>query len=278
MTLGIGSYTFGWATGAYGFSDPNAPRLEHPMTATDIVDKAVELGAACAQICYRPALHKLSADELSALARHAQRHGVCLEIGTSGFDPGLLERYAQIAAALEARLVRTIVPGASPGFAEERRVVERLLPFYERSGVILAIENHEDCSSADLAALVADVGSPSLGVCLDSVNSLGRGEGTREVVTTLAPCTASLHVKDFATRRRPSGMGFEVTGAPLGEGRLDIDWLVRTVGAVRPEASVILEQWSDFAGDLDTSIAEQERTARIGLGRLRSTLERTGMA
>lgn len=272
MKLGIGSYTYGWATGAYGFSDPSVPTLANPMDAHEIIRRAVALGVTCVQICFRPALHELPDDELDAIGRHARESGQTLEIGTSGGDEEHLRRYARIAERLGAVLVRTILPGASAGLAEERRAIERVLPEYERADAVLAVENHEDYSSSELADLVRSTGSPNLGVCLDTVNSLGRGEGFREVVDTLMPFTASVHVKDFTTRRRPSGMGFEVTGTPAGTGRLDVRALLDRTARERPGASVILEQWSDFAGTLEDSIADQERTARSGVEYLKRLL------
>lgn len=272
MRLGIGSYTYGWATGAYGFSDPSVPTLTNPMDAHAIIREAEKLGVTCVQICFRPALHELNDAELDAIAEHARESGQTLEIGTSGGDEEHLRRYAEIAGQLGAVLVRTILPGASAGLKDERRVIERVLPAYERARTILAVENHEDYASSDLAGLIRSIGSPHLGVCLDTVNSLGRGEGFREVVDTLMPLTASVHVKDFTTRRRPSGMGFEVTGAPAGTGRLDVRGLLRRTAEERPEASVILEQWSDFRDTLEESIAEQDRTARAGVTHLRELI------
>jgi sugar phosphate isomerase/epimerase len=292
MKLGIGSYTYGWATGAYGFSDPSVAVLEQPMTAAQLVDKAVELEVDCVQIVFRPALHELPGGDLDSLRDHAKERQITLEIGTSGWDRELLKQYCEIASRLRARLVRTIMPGASVGLEEERPTIAELVPYYEDAGVVLALENHEDCSSEDLAAMIEEIGSPNLGICLDTVNSLGRGEGTREVVDLLLPYTKSLHVKDFTTKRRPSGMGFEVTGATAGQGRLDIRGLLErareqevegggpnTVGGPntggQQDMSVILEQWSDFAGSLAASVEDQERTAASGIEYLKKELGRT---
>ena len=270
MNLGIGSYTYGWATGAYGFSDPAGPRPARFMSATELVDRAVELDVPYVQICYRPALHELSAGDLKHLRRYAETRGKHLEIGTSGCVAEVLTAYAEVAATLNARLVRTIFPNASPGLVSERRVLESVLPAFEAHGIVLAIENHEDCSVHQLAGLIREVESECLGVCMDTVNSLGRGEGTQEVVDSLLPYARTLHVKDFATRRRASGMGFEVTGAPAGTGRLDVPWLLSCAASADPEMSVVLEQWSDFGDSIEASMADQERDAVDGIAYLKS--------
>ena len=275
MRLGIGSYTYGWASGAYGFSDPDVPTPARLMDSGDLIDRAERLGVEVVQLCFRPALHELSDSELDTIRDHAAGKGIALEVGTSGADPGLLRRYAEIAARLDARLVRTIFPAASPGLREESAVVRDVMDAYRANGVLLAVENHEDCASRDLVRLVREHDARYLGVCLDSVNSLGRGEGVREVVDLLLPHAASVHIKDFTTRRRPSGMGFEVTGAPTGQGRLDVSWLLGEAARECPHASVVLEQWSDFQGTIEASIQDQERAAAAGIRYLRDLLDST---
>ena len=272
MTVGIGSYTYGWATGAYRFGDYSAAVPDRPMNAIELIDKAVALEVKCVQICVRPALEEMSSAELQAIRRHAEASGVALEIGTTGADTGHLLRFAEIAAELGSPLVRTIWPNASDDLAVEAAAVEQVLPGYRSNRVVLAVENHEDYSSHALAALITRVNDRHLGVCLDSVNSLGRGEGTREVTELLLPHAVSVHIKDFTSRRRPSGMGFEITGAPAGHGRLDIGWLISRVVVECPEASIILEQWSDFEGTLEKSIAAQDRDATEGVAYLRQSI------
>lgn len=81
--------------------------------------------------------------------------------------------------------------------------------------------------------------------------------------------TLNLHVKDFTVVRGGTNMGFTVTGAPTGEGKLDIPRLLARMYACRPDASVILEQWTPQMGTIEQSIAEQERWAEAGVPYLR---------
>ena len=273
MKLGIGSYTYGWATGAYGFSDPDAPRPRIPMDAMQLIDRAVELDVPVVQICFRPALHELSSTELDDIASYAAERGRELEIGTVGSDATHLRQYASIAVRLKASLVRTIFPGASVGLRQERSAIAEVAPFFESNRIVLAVENHEDYSCRDLATMVQELESPFVAVCLDAVNSLGRGEGIREVIEALLPLTRCVHVKDFASRRRPSGMGFEVVGAVPGQGgRLDIPGFLTQVARLSEKTSVILEQWTDFGDSLEQSMLIQERDARQAIDLLRSAI------
>lgn len=61
-----------------------------------------------------------------------------------------------------------------------------------------------------------------MGICVDTVNSIGAGESVDYIVDTLAPFTVNLHIKDFGIARLPHKQGFIVDGRIAGEGMLDI--------------------------------------------------------
>jgi sugar phosphate isomerase/epimerase len=153
---------------------------------------------------------------LRSIAGRARRHGIEIEVGTTGTDPDHLKRYVGIAEQLDSRLLRTLMGESTTLFREEERQLEELIPALEQADVLLAIENHERYSCEDLARLVRRLKSTRIGVCLDTVNSLGRGEGVREVVETLMTHARCLHVKDFAAVRGSANMGFSIVGAIAG--------------------------------------------------------------
>jgi sugar phosphate isomerase/epimerase len=274
VRLGIGSYTFGWASGAYSSAEISSTRSIPFLSAEDLIDTAVSLDVQVVQICDKPALDTLSAGELRGLADRARRHGIDIEVGTTGSDPDHLRRYVEIAERLESRLLRTLLGDPTQGFAKEQRQLEELIPALERSHVVLAIENHERYACQDLARLVQRLNSGSIGVCLDTVNSLGRGEGVREVVETLMGHARCLHVKDFTAVRGSANMGFSIVGAVAGQGRLDIPAQLEAFRAASPSGSVILEQWTPFGGSLEESIRVQEDWAKEGLRYLRRVADR----
>ena len=72
----------------------------------------------------------------------------------------------------------------------------------------------------------------ALGICLDPANCVAALENPRQVVELGAPHTANIHVKDFAFTRSDGWVGFNLVGAPLGEGLLDYDHLLATVDPV----------------------------------------------
>lgn len=67
-----------------------------------------------------------------------------------------------------------------------------------------------------------DLGSDWVGICLDTVNSLGAAEGIGVVVETLGPSVVNLHLKDFVVLRAAHMMGFSIEGRPAGRGQLDV--------------------------------------------------------
>ena len=125
---------------------------------------------------------------------------------------------------------------------------------FESAGVCLALENYEGNTSGELAALVRDAASPCLGICLDTVNSLGAMETPAMVVAALAPYVHSLHIKDFDIARAESRMGYVVSGRPAGEGLLDIDWLLAEIRRAGPEPNLILELWTPYQGTVEETI------------------------
>ena len=126
---------------------------------------------------------------------------------------------------------------------------------------MLGLENYEAHTCIDLANLVRRLESDHVGICLDTVNSLGALEPPAYVIETLAPFTVNLHVKDFVIERVPSKMGFAVRGAQAGCGMLDVPSVLKRM----PERalSAILEQWPPLEGSMEDAIAlEQEWAAR----------------
>ena len=254
MKVGIGSWTYPWAIGVKGYP----PR--DPLTAVGLLERARTLGAEVVQIA-----DNLPLDAGSPAPLREAAAGITLELGTRGTDPEQLLRYLEYATALGARLLRTL-PG---GNGDEQRLRE-VLPEFERHGVVLALENYELLPAAELARLVQRLDSPWVGVCLDTVNSLGALETPAYTIETLAPYAVNIHVKDFDIARVPHKMGFEVTGRPAGRGRLDLRSLLDHVRVHGRDPNLILEQWPPLCGSLEDTIANEAVWAHTGLKYLKA--------
>ena len=265
MRLGLGSYALAWAIGVPGFP------VRRPLDAFQLVRRAAEWRLEVVQIADNLPLDRLSAEELTSLRALADGAGVALEVGMRGLQDDAVARHLEIARALGSRILRVVVdgPGFEPAPEEIVAALRRLAPALERAAVTLAVENHDRFASAALAAMVRSAGSERVGICLDTVNSFGALEGPAPVVEALGPLTVNLHLKDFTVRRAPHKMGFAIEGAPAGEGRLDVPWLLGRLRAAGRDPSVILEQWVPPEPDVEQTVAKELDWAERSLRYLR---------
>jgi len=139
--------------------------------------------------------------------------------------------------------------------------------------VCLAIENHDRLAAEQFARIVRRLDNEHVGICLDTVNSFGALEGPGVVVDVLGPYAVNLHVKDFDIRRVDHQMGFVIEGAPAGQGRLDVPWLLDRLGGADRPISAILELWTPPADSLEATIAREHDWARRSVRALRQWIK-----
>jgi sugar phosphate isomerase/epimerase len=251
MRLGISSFTYTWAVGSPGHMP------EHPLTAFDLLDRAVELGVSVVQFADNLPLHSLPEATRRELLARAAALGLAVEVGTRGLDLEMLREYIGIAAAFGSPILRLVAdtPGRDLPVAELAAHLRPLVGDLQAAGVTLAIENHDRLTALQIIELLERLGGEAVGVCLDTVNSFGALEGPEVVVETLAPWTVNLHLKDFTIYRAPMNMGFIIQGRPLGQGRLDVNWLLGVLRKNQRDPNAIIEQWTPAQPTLEASIA-----------------------
>jgi sugar phosphate isomerase/epimerase len=241
------------------------------MRLADLLERAAALKVSVVQVADNLPLHKLDPAELRDAREQASSLGLTIEIGTRGVEPAHLLRYLSLAAEFDAILIRTLIHsvGSQPSLDQAEKWIREVLPEFEDAGVTLGLENYEKCSCRDLAALVRRLETGRVGVCLDTVNSLGALETAECVVETLGPLTVNLHVKDFVMERVPHMMGFVVRGAQAGTGSLAIPWLLQQM-PTGTKASAILEQWPPMRDTVELMVATESEWAERGLQYLRA--------
>lgn len=273
MKIGIGTYSLFWE-----FEGRNPDPLDIP----GMVDRAARLGCEVFQICDDPRLEDLDAAQLRELRDRAELLGVELELGTRTIDPAHLHRYIDLAGALGARTLRSMIQAQEieAGPAAAVTALRAALPRLEEAGVTLALETYEQVPTSTLLAVVEELDSPHVGICLDPANCVSALEHPKDVVEACAPRTANLHVKDFAFARQEGWVGFTYSGAPLGEGLLDLDHELGAVyeGTRAPSAaplmpSAIVEHWLPWQGDLATTLATERAWTDRTLAALRAWRE-----
>lgn len=265
VNLGISSWTYPWAIGVSGY-----PRPVRPLRLADLLERAAELKIGVVQIADNLPLHQLDSSEIRDVREQAASLGIKIEIGTRGVEPDHLLLHLSLALQLDALLVRTLThtSESQPSLEQAGQWIRKVLPEFEASGVVLGLENYEAHSCCALAGLVRGLDSKHVGICLDTVNSLGVLEPLSGVVETLAPLTVNLHVKDFVIERPSHKMGFVVRGVPAGSGSLDIPWLLSQMRT--HDISIILEQWPPPQDSVETTIAMERDWAERGVQYLRS--------
>lgn len=244
MAIGLSTYAFFWR------ASRDAPR---PAGLADMLEETAGLGASVFQICDYPAIESMTPDELCCVREHAAALGITLELGTRGIRSAHLEKYRALAAALDVRFVRSMLhtKDHKPSTGEAIALLGEVMPDYRDQGVTLGLETYEQVATADLLAVVREVDSPYLGVCLDPGNCVARLETPEYVIAQVAPYVVNMHVKDFAFTRQEGWVGFSLTGCRLGTGLLDYEAMI---AAVRPRArgiSQIVEHWLPPAGTME---------------------------
>lgn len=279
LAIGIGTYALFWEL--QDLSDQ--PGGAAPLSIAGMIDRAAELGCEVFQICDDPRTEDVDAAGLAALRERAAAHDLALELGTRRIDPDHLRRHIAIAEALGARTLRSMIqaPEIADGIPAAAEQLRSLLPDLEAADVTLALETYEQISTAQLLEVIEAVDSPRVGICLDPANCVSALEHPRDVVERCAPHTANLHVKDFAFTREEGWVGFRYTGAPLGEGLLDLEHeLAAVVGAAGSPAdaarpiSAIAEHWLPWQGDAATTIAAERDWTRRTVETLRDWRDR----
>lgn len=270
LSLGLSSFAFGWAVGAP--ASPTRPAF----TADTLLDFAIAHQVPIIQFGDHLPLHTLTDAELDCFAARARAQRVAIETGARGLTADHLARYIAISRRLDARLLRFVIDakGYEPDLAEVTRLIRAALPALRDANVVLGIENHDRFPCATLRRLIDDIASPHVGICLDTANSLGAGEGIGEVLAQLAPVCVNLHVKDYAIERLPYLMGFTVSGRPLGEGKLPLDHVLTEVAKGGRCHTAVVELWPPPEPNLDATLAKESRWAAQSITILRTALAR----
>lgn len=257
MEPGISSYTYTWAAGVPG-SIP-----AKPLTVFGLIDKASALGIKIVQIADNMPVEKLSDTELEKLRSYAESKGISPEMGGRGLTTRHTIRCLETADIIGSPLLRMVIDTADyePDTDSVISLIRDLLPEFKKKNIKLAIENHDRLKAREFERIVLKTDPEIIGICLDSVNSMGAGEGFETVSEILAPYTINLHVKDFTIHRVSHKMGFVIEGSPAGKGMLDIPGLVNLISSYGRCNSAILELWTPPEKSVEETIIKEEMWA-----------------
>jgi len=268
MRLGLSSYTYTWAVGVPGSLPPKQ------LSAFDLVDKAAASGLKLVQIADNLPLETMAKSEVIDLKKYGEAIGVEIEMGGRGLAPEHVKKCLEAAKLLKSPILRMVIDGAGfePDIKNVISIIKELMPEFKASGIKLAIENHDRFKAREFEKIIQSVGSEWVGICLDSVNSMGAGEGFEEVSKVLLPYTINLHIKDFTIRRLSHKMGIIIEGAPAGKGMLNISEMLNKLYFTNSCQSAILELWTPPEKEVEETINKEEKWANESIKYLKNLL------
>ncbi|MBA3891675.1 MAG: TIM barrel protein, partial [Gemmatimonadaceae bacterium] len=261
-SAGVGSFAFGWAV---GHAQP--PFDEHALLAF-----ARHHAVPVVQIADNLPVHTWPAERLERFTGAAQAAGIAIELGARGLTEARLAEYVSLCRPCGARLLRFVADAHpyEPSAEDVTAVIRNAAPALAAAGVTLALENHDRFPAAVLRRIIERAGTPHAGICLDTANSLGAGEGLQAVTDLLAPVTVNLHVRDVAITRLPHLMGFIVEGRPLGQGQLPLAETIDRVHHHGRCTSVILEAWTSPVETMEETVAREIASAHSSIEGLKA--------
>lgn len=268
MKIGLSSYTYTWAVGVPG----SMPQCT--LSPFDLVDKAASYNLEVVQIADNLPLEMLPEKQKDDLKKHAEGKGLLIEMGGRGLTPEHTMDCLNTAKHLNSSILRMVIDarGFEPDLQTIISIIRELVPELNSRKISLAIENHDRLKAREFEKIILAAGSDMVGICLDSVNSMGAGEGFETVSEILLPYTINLHIKDFTIQRVPHKMGLIIGGAPAGGGLLNIPWLFDKLAASKKCQSAILELWTPPEDTIGATILKEERWADESIKYLKSII------
>jgi len=267
---GISSWSFPWASGA-----ASGPQPTEKLTHIQLLSKAIDLGVALVQIADNMPLELLSSEQLIELKEFAKTNHIRIEVGTKGIDYEHLYKLLEIAIFLESPVLRTIPAlfGKKIGMEELEQCINKVLPRFQKEGIVLVLENTEAFFATEYAALMDRINHPNFRMCIDLANAIGRFEGPYYVMDLLSKYCANYHFKDVKITRSPSLMGFSVEGTISGQGNIPLDYAVQSLVNYGLFTSVIIELWPPLLPNLEETLLFEQQMVNESVRFMKSFLE-----
>jgi 3-oxoisoapionate decarboxylase len=268
MKIGLSTYALNWAFGIPGYPP------EKELSLSEFINLGSQMGYEGVQIADNAPLIKLTPGERQTLWKEANDLGLFVEVGARGLTNDNLTRHIEIAYEARSPILRFVIdgPGFEPSFEAIPELLHQAAIECGKSNIILAIENHDRFEARQFAAWFEEINSPHLGLCLDSVNSYGCGEGFRETIDTLLPYAVNFHLKDFRVRRQPYMLGLLIEGTPVGEGFLPVKSIFERLEKIGKCQTAIVEHWTAPDASVEETITKEMQWCQRSIQNLKSIL------
>ncbi|MEZ4730502.1 MAG: sugar phosphate isomerase/epimerase family protein [Caldilineaceae bacterium] len=271
--LPIGLCIFGIAYSA-GSTGNWAQRTDgKPVGPLDFLNLAVRLGLSSVEApptYFAPSGQK---EDLIAFRSQAAEQGLGIVVDGPRIDPDAFRPCLEQAAWLGTKVVRCVLSGIlcgdrrpMGGLAGWQRHLDQMVqhlkgiaPLAEDLGLKIGIENHQDATSADLIRVCEEVGSPNIGITLDTGNPLAVAEDPVIFAERILPYLVHVHLKDYRMAATPSG--YRLFHCPIGAGVVDFAALFRLF-RTKPEVAAHIEMAA--LGERHIRILEEAYWAGLG--------------
>ena len=237
MQLRVGLNPYG-LTYHLGIQAVGTPRANPKAVGLDgYLALATELKAKTLEI-WEGWTGKMSAAERAALRARLEAEGI-EPIGSAGLQTAEFATSVHIANALGGKVIRFALTPILCGdrhAAGERwpqlvdstwKKLAELAPMAAAHGITVAIENHQDFTSAELVEFCRKTGD-NVGIVFDTANALAVGESVLDFTRTIAPHVRYLHLKDY--RVQFTDEGYRLVRCPSGDGAVPFRELVDILG------------------------------------------------
>ena len=205
-----------------------------------------ELGVRALEI-FDPWVEGLSDDALRALKERLDAAGIT-PVVSGGLVTGATDSLYRSARLLGAQTIRfaltRVLCGARAAQqdwgAMRAAVAEAITTQGQRAtdeGIWIAIENHQDFTSAELVEFCGL--APSVGITYDTGNSFPVAEAPLDFTRTVAPHVRHLHLKDYRAQFTPEG--FRLVRCAIGDGAVPFAELFEILGAHHDRMVAVLE-------------------------------------
>ena len=219
-------------------------------------------------------LHLFDIADQRLIKKKADQSGIKVEVGTRGLTLKNIQQYIIIASLFQSPFLRMVIDDGdyTPTENEVIAIIKKVLPLLKEKNIILAIENHDRFTAASLRKIILDTDPKLVGICLDTANSIGAGEGINEVLNILTPYTVNLHIKDIHIKRVSHKMGFTVEGTAAGDGMLNIAAIIHKLQPTGRCKTATLEVWSNPLNTAATSIKNEKKLVKKSIHYLKTYL------
>jgi len=245
FALGLNPYGLTYHLGLQGAGGPRA----NPKGAglDGFIAIATELGAKVLEI-YDPWMRALSDEGLRALRDRLAGLGMTAVV-SSGLTMGPFESALRSARALDARIIRygltTVLCGDRHALgdkwkelvAQVRAALAERGPRASDAGLTLAIENHQDFGSDELADFCET--TRGVGICLDTGNTFPVAEAPLDFTRRVAPHVRHVHLKDY--RVQFTDEGYRLVRCAIGDGAVPIAAMLDILAAEGRKLTAVLE-------------------------------------